>query len=115
MITRRSMMAAGAVALAAPAVRAQGSWPDKPLRFVIGGAAGGVSDIFLRMMENRLRERLGQPMIIDPRPVPHQTAIPITSITSPHTGLGPHCIGGFPSTRSGICQGLRALPPCPMC
>ncbi|MCA3369945.1 MAG: tripartite tricarboxylate transporter substrate binding protein [Roseomonas sp.] len=68
MITRRSIMAAGAVTLAAPAVRAQGTWPDKPLRFVIGGAAGGVSDIFLRMMENRLRERLGQPMIIDPRP-----------------------------------------------
>jgi tripartite-type tricarboxylate transporter receptor subunit TctC len=68
MITRRSMMAAGAVLLAAPAVKAQGTWPDKPLRFVIGGAAGGVSDIFLRMMENRLRERLGQPMIIDPRP-----------------------------------------------
>ena len=55
MITRRSMMAAGAALLAAPAVQAQGTWPDKPLRFVIGGAAGGVSDIFLRMMENRLR------------------------------------------------------------
>jgi len=61
-------MAAGPALLAAPAVQAQGNWPDKPLRFVIGGAAGGVSDIFLRMMENRLRERLGQPMIIDPRP-----------------------------------------------
>jgi tripartite-type tricarboxylate transporter receptor subunit TctC len=48
--------------------RAQSGWPDRPLRFVIGGAAGGVSDIFLRMMENRLRERLGQPLIIDPRP-----------------------------------------------
>ena len=47
MITRRSMIAAGAMLLAAPAVKAQGTWPDKPLRFVIGGAAGGVSDIFL--------------------------------------------------------------------
>jgi tripartite-type tricarboxylate transporter receptor subunit TctC len=55
--------------LAAPALaRAQGSWPDRPLRFVIGAAAGGVSDIFLRLMENRLRERLGQPLVIDPRP-----------------------------------------------
>ena len=45
-----------------------GSWPDRPLRFVIGAAAGGVSDIFLRLMETRLRERLGQPSVIDPRP-----------------------------------------------
>lgn len=43
-------------------------WPDRPLRFIIGGAAGGASDIFLRMMEGRLRERLGQPLVIEPRP-----------------------------------------------
>lgn len=65
---------ATAALLGAPAVsRAQGgggtgAWPEKPIRYVIGGAAGGVSDIFLRMVENRLRERLGQPLVIDPRP-----------------------------------------------
>ncbi len=68
MITRRALAGAALAALAAPSVRAQGAWPDKPIRFVIGGAAGGVSDIFVRMMENRLRETLGQPVIIDPRP-----------------------------------------------
>jgi tripartite-type tricarboxylate transporter receptor subunit TctC len=55
--------------LALPRVsRAQGTWPDRPLRFIIGGAAGGASDIFLRMLEVRLREKLGQPLMIDPRP-----------------------------------------------
>lgn len=68
MTPRRNLPALGLGLLAAPAVRAQGSWPDKPLRFVIGGAAGGDSDILLRMMEQRLRERLGQPLVIDPRP-----------------------------------------------
>jgi tripartite-type tricarboxylate transporter receptor subunit TctC len=68
MITRRALTGAAITVLAAPSVRAQGAWPDKPIRFVIGGAAGGVSDIFVRMMENRLREKLGQPVIIDPRP-----------------------------------------------
>ncbi len=67
MLDRRHLL--GAAALALPAVaRAQGTWPDKPIRYIIGGAAGGVSDIFLRMMENRLRERLGQPLVIEPRP-----------------------------------------------
>ncbi len=68
MITRRALAGAAGATLAAPVARAQQGWPDKPIRYVIGGAAGGVSDIFLRMMENRLRERLGQPMVIDPRP-----------------------------------------------
>ncbi|MBW6400428.1 tripartite tricarboxylate transporter substrate binding protein [Roseomonas sp. HJA6] len=68
MITRRAVFGAAGAVLVAPSVRAQGAWPDKPIRFIIGGASGGVSDIFLRMMENRLRETLGQPLIIEPRP-----------------------------------------------
>ena len=68
-MAQRRHILTGAAALALPwAASAQGTWPDRPLRFVIGGAAGGVSDIFLRMMEARLRERLGQPLVIDPRP-----------------------------------------------
>lgn len=68
MIQRRTLLLAAGGVAASPALRAQGSWPDRPLRFVIGGSAGGVSDIFMRMMENRLREKLGQPLILDPRP-----------------------------------------------
>lgn len=68
MITRRALLGAAGAAVAAPTVRAQGAWPEKPIRFIIGGASGGVSDIFLRMMENRLRETLGQPIIVEPRP-----------------------------------------------
>jgi len=68
MMRRRSLPALGLGLVAAPSLRAQGTWPDKPLRFVIGGAAGGDSDLLLRMLEPRLRERLGQPLVIDPRP-----------------------------------------------
>lgn len=68
MTPRRILPALGLGLLAAPALRAQPAWPDRPLRFVIGGASGGDSDLLLRMMEPRLRERLGQPLVIDPRP-----------------------------------------------
>ena len=68
-LPRRPLLGAAAALLAMPRLaRAQQAWPDKPIRYVIGGAAGGVSDIFLRMMETRLRERLGQPLVIEPRP-----------------------------------------------
>ena len=66
MLHRRGMLAAAGAALAATA-RAQPAWPDRPVRFVIGGSAGGVSDILLRILENRLRESLGQPIVLDPR------------------------------------------------
>jgi tripartite-type tricarboxylate transporter receptor subunit TctC len=67
--TRRALLAAAAASCVAARAQAQArGWPDRPLRFIIGGAAGGASDIFLRMMEGRLRERLGQPLVIDPRP-----------------------------------------------
>lgn len=64
---RRPLLAAVGLAAAPRWARAQPAWPDRPVRFVIGGSAGGVSDILLRILENRLRESLGQPIVLDPR------------------------------------------------
>jgi tripartite-type tricarboxylate transporter receptor subunit TctC len=47
---------------------AQAPWPDRPLRFVVSAQVGGVSDILVRILENRLRERLGQPLYVEPKP-----------------------------------------------
>lgn len=72
-VGRRAVLRAGAaVPLAAlpgaiPA-RAQQGWPSKPIRIVSGGAPGGGSDIFVRILETRLRERLGQNLYIDNKP-----------------------------------------------
>lgn len=73
-IGRRAALLAGpALAVAGRAGHAQDAtaaagWPDRPLRFVISAQVGGVSDIFVRILENRIRERLGQSLYIDPRP-----------------------------------------------
>jgi tripartite-type tricarboxylate transporter receptor subunit TctC len=53
---------------AQPGPAAPPGWPDRPLRFIISAQVGGVSDIFVRILENRFRERLGQSLYIDPRP-----------------------------------------------
>ncbi|MDN3566160.1 tripartite tricarboxylate transporter substrate binding protein [Paeniroseomonas aquatica] len=66
MISRRAALGAG---LALPAAtRAQPAWPDRPLRFIVSAQVGGVSDILVRILENRFRERLGQSLYVDPRP-----------------------------------------------
>jgi tripartite-type tricarboxylate transporter receptor subunit TctC len=66
----RSVIAAAAIALtgvgAAHAQRTA-SYPDKPLRFVVGLAPGGATDIVARMVAQKLTEALGQPVIVDNR------------------------------------------------
>jgi tripartite-type tricarboxylate transporter receptor subunit TctC len=62
-------LAAGAAAL--PAVSrfawAQ-AYPTRPVRIIVGFAAGGGTDILARLMGQLLSERLGQPFIIENRP-----------------------------------------------
>jgi tripartite-type tricarboxylate transporter receptor subunit TctC len=43
-------------------------YPSKPIRFVLGYAPGGASDVVSRIVGTRLSEALGQPVIIDNRP-----------------------------------------------
>lgn len=66
---RRSLLTAGAALLATPLLgRAQSNWPSKPIRVVSAGSPGGSSDVYVRIIENRMRERLGQPFVLDNKP-----------------------------------------------
>jgi tripartite-type tricarboxylate transporter receptor subunit TctC len=64
-LTRRAL-AGALVAVAAPAL-AQEAWPNRPIRLVIPFAPGGPIDTVGRLVGERLREKLGQPFVIDNR------------------------------------------------
>ncbi len=67
-LTRRAALAAVPALLAAPAtLRAQGAWPNRPVRIVSPFAPGGPQDVPGRFMVDWLQPRLGQPVVYESR------------------------------------------------
>ena len=65
---RRAIRLALAVAAFAAAQAAAQPWPQKPIRLVVSAVAGGSLDIPARAVAEKLRDRLGQPVIVENRP-----------------------------------------------
>lgn len=67
-ITRRWGLALSLMLLAAAPAHAQGDYPNKVVRMVVGFAAGGGNDIFARLVSQKLAERTGWTVIIENKP-----------------------------------------------
>lgn len=68
LLTRRTFLGASA-AIAVPwTVSAQGTWPTKPVRFVVPFAPGGSSEIIARAVAGELAKTLGQNVFVENKP-----------------------------------------------
>ena len=56
-----------AAMLAAPAALAQ-AWPDKPIHFLMSAPAGSSIDVLGRAIADKLKDRLGQPVVVENKP-----------------------------------------------
>jgi tripartite-type tricarboxylate transporter receptor subunit TctC len=65
----RKILAAAAVAAALFTTSALADdYPNRPIRVFTTSSAGGISDVFMRVLDDALRPRLGQPLVVENKP-----------------------------------------------
>jgi tripartite-type tricarboxylate transporter receptor subunit TctC len=96
-------LAAAGLALAAAPSFAQ-SWPDKPLRIMVGASPGGGTDILARMLADKFAASLKQSVVVENRPgasntiaadmTAHAAADGATLLLATNTGqaIAPHLL-----------------------
>jgi tripartite-type tricarboxylate transporter receptor subunit TctC len=66
-LTLASAFLMSATAMHSTAHADEANWPAKPIRIVVGYAAGGATDVLVRILATQLGQQLGQPVIVDNR------------------------------------------------
>jgi tripartite-type tricarboxylate transporter receptor subunit TctC len=70
-MTRRLFLrgaAAAAVSSVAPVLAQNvGDWPNHPVKLIVPYPAGGSTDVLFRILADRMKDRLGQPIVIENR------------------------------------------------
>jgi tripartite-type tricarboxylate transporter receptor subunit TctC len=67
MMVRRITLALLTIALATSTAMAQ-AWPERPIRFLMSAPAGSSIDVLGRAIADKLKDRLGQPVVVENKP-----------------------------------------------
>jgi len=84
-IRRFLALAAAGLALAAPPAHAQ-AWPDKPVRILVPAPAGSSLDVLARAIGEKLKDKFGQPVVVDNKPAAGGTVATAETARAPADG-----------------------------
>jgi len=71
MLQRRTLLrlaGASSALLAAPALRAQATWPKQPIKLMVAFPAGGPTDLTMRVLAENIGKAVGQSVVVENRP-----------------------------------------------
>ena len=106
-LLKRFVLFLAAVAAPVGSLHAE-AWPDKPIKFVVAAPAGSSLDVLARLIGEKLKDRLGQPVVVDNRPAAGGTVATDLVAKSPPDGytmvmsfngplaFGPHLYSKLP-------------------
>lgn len=107
-ISRRGALALGVAGLAGSAWAQVGGYPDRPIKLLVPFAPGGGTDVTARMVADRLRIELGQPVVVENRPGATGTLGTLAGMRSPADG---YTLVFTTSTNQVIAPLLMEKPP----
>src|SRR5262245_15067033 len=64
----RTALVAAAIACGVAAAAPASDYPARPVTFVVPYAPGGATDLFARLLGQKLEQRLGKPFVVENRP-----------------------------------------------
>jgi tripartite-type tricarboxylate transporter receptor subunit TctC len=67
-LSRRTVLTSCLAAAAFPYSARAAAWPERPITLGHGFAAGGNADVVARIIAEHLQARLGQPVVVEPKP-----------------------------------------------
>jgi tripartite-type tricarboxylate transporter receptor subunit TctC len=85
-----------------PLAAQDGPYPSRPIRIVQPSAAGGPSDVLVRMIAEALQERLGQPVVVENKPGAGGVIGAETVAKAPADGYTILSVGNFLFTTAAL-------------
>jgi tripartite-type tricarboxylate transporter receptor subunit TctC len=85
-MTTLSWCAGFAIAMSLNSVAFAQAWPTRPVRFIVGNAAGGADDFHVRTLTPKLTDLFGQQFVVDNRPGAGGLIAQTTVLNAPNDG-----------------------------